>query len=85
MPEEREAMSYVNPEAMLLDGYDDCIVGWVERFGMTPVALYDKSKIIDRLMKDGCTNEEAVEHFDFNILGAWVGDGTPAFMTRFKP
>jgi hypothetical protein len=28
------------------------------------------------------SDEEAVEWFDFNIIGAWVGDGTPCFIVR---
>ena len=26
------------------------------------------------------THEEAVEYFDFNIIGAWMGDQTPILM-----
>ncbi len=42
--------------------------------------LYDRSKCIEILMRDGCTYEEAVEYFEFNVSGAWVGDRTPGFM-----
>jgi hypothetical protein len=26
------------------------------------------------------TEEEAIEHMEFNVLGSWVGEGTPGFM-----
>ena len=26
------------------------------------------------------TEEEAYEYYNYNMLGAWVGDGTPAFI-----
>ena len=32
-------------------------------------------------MKD-MGEEDAVEHFEFNIQGAWVGDDTPGFLYR---
>jgi hypothetical protein len=28
------------------------------------------------------TYDEAVEFFEFNILGSWVGDQTPAFFSK---
>lgn len=68
-------------EAMAMDGYDDCIAGVLERYGMDQIIVYDKEKIITRHMDDGMTHEEAVEYFEYNQLGAWVGDGTPAFIT----
>ena len=26
------------------------------------------------------SHEEAQEYFDFNVIGAWVGEGTPIFI-----
>ena len=28
----------------------------------------------------GMTEEDAVEYFDYNVQGAWVGEGTPIFL-----
>jgi hypothetical protein len=65
------------------DGFNDAIMGIVQRCGQADVILYDTDMIIQILIDaDGMTYEEAVEYFDFNILGAWVGDGTPAFFSR---
>jgi hypothetical protein len=44
-----------------------------------PVALYSGSKVVKSLAKQ-MTVEEAYEYFDFNILGAHVGDRTPVFL-----
>ena len=33
-------------------------------------------------MKDGMTDEEAMEYFEFNVVGAWMGEGTPIFLYR---
>ena len=63
-----------------MDGYDDCVVGTVNRFGMSPVLCYALQKVIAKMVDDGMTEEEAYEYYNFNMLGAWVGDGTPAFI-----
>ena len=66
-----------------VDGYDDCIIGLVERFGMEPVFCYDKEKIVTKIMqRDEISFEQAIEHFEYNIVGSWVGKGTPCFLTK---
>ena len=65
-----------------MDGFNDCIIGSVERFGQEPIICYDKNKVLKKNMKDGMTEEEAVEYFEYNQLGAWVGDTTPCFLTK---
>ena len=69
-------------DLLLMDGYDDCLVGVCLRFGQEPIAIYDRSKVIRRLMKDGMTEEEAVEFYEVNQIGAWMGDQTPCFLDR---
>jgi hypothetical protein len=63
----------------VMDGFDDCIVGIVERFNDTFV-LYDRRKVVAKLMADGMDHEEAEEWYSFNQLGAWVGEHTPGFL-----
>ena len=66
------------PDLIILDGFDEAIIGVVERIGLLAVC-YDKSKILRILMRD--MNEiEAIEYFEFNILGAYMGDSSPAFL-----
>ena len=67
-------------EMLQMDGYDDCVVGTVSRFGMAPVLCYDLHKVIAKMVADGMTEEEAYEYYNFNMIGAWVGEGTPAFI-----
>ena len=67
-------------KALTMDGYDDCIAGVLERFGMEPIIVYDKQRVIEKLIQDGATEEEAYEFFEYNQLGAWMGDGTPGFI-----
>jgi len=58
------------PDAKLMDGYDDCIIGICNRFGMESIVLYDQEKVIEKLMQDGMTCEEALEFFEYNQLGS---------------
>jgi hypothetical protein len=30
--------------------------------------------------RDGMDDIEAIEYFDFNVSGAWVGENTPIFL-----
>ncbi len=70
-------------EALTMDGYDDCVIGVLERFGMEPIVLYDKEKVIQKLMDDGCDSYEgANEYYEYNQLGGWHGDKTPGFLIR---
>ncbi len=68
------------PEVLLMDGFDDCIVGICTRFGQEPIAAYSRSAVIEKLMGQGMDEEEAIEYFEFNQLGAWMGDTTPCFI-----
>ena len=79
----REEIAENYPDLMCIDGHDDAIIGIAERINMGPVVAYDEDKIIATLMnRDNMTYEEAVEFFDFNIKGAWVGETTPIFIIR---
>lgn len=76
----RETLADVSPDAMTLDGFDEALVGIVHRFGQMPLAAYDRTKIIEILMRDGIGYQEATEYYEFNMIGAWVGEGTPVFI-----
>jgi hypothetical protein len=68
---------------LTMDGYDDCAVGVLERYGMEPIVIYDKERVIEKLMDEGCDSYEgALEFYEFNQLGGWHGDGTPGFLVK---
>ena len=78
----REEIAEINPEALLCDGFDEAIIGIAERINLGPVVAYSVDKIIDiMIQRDGMTYGEAMEYFDYNILGSWMGDNTPIFIT----
>jgi hypothetical protein len=76
----RDQIADINPDLLLMDGFDDCILGVGTRFGSEEFVIYDLSKVIAQLESQGMTHDEAVEYHEFNQLGAYVGDHTPAFM-----
>ncbi len=67
--------------AIILDGLDDAIVGVTEEFGNGRRILYSADKILNILMeRDGMTWHEAVEFYDYNILGLHAGEQNPVFL-----
>jgi len=79
----REEIAEINEEALLIDGFDSAIIGMAERINLGPVVAYDEEKIIDIFIPhDGMTYEEAQEFFDYTIIGAWMGEFTPIFITK---
>ena len=67
------------PDLMRMDGFDDAILGVVERIGLQTVC-YDLNKVIEILMKQGMDEQDAWDWYQFNMLGAWVGEATPVFL-----
>ena len=72
---------YPDDEILLADGFEDAFMGIVESFGSAPKALYNTEACIDALTeRDGMSYDEAMEYFNFNVAGAYVGEHTPAFV-----
>jgi len=68
------------PNCIKMDGFDDCIVGVCESFGNEPRIVYDIDLIIQKLMKEGMSYDDAVEFYEYNQAGAYVGKNTPVFV-----
>jgi hypothetical protein len=66
--------NYPDEEILIADGFDDAIIG-IELLSMR--LIYSVSKCIDILIEEGMNHEEAIEYFDFNVSGAYVGELTP--------
>ena len=79
----REEIEQINPEALLCDGFDEAIIGMAERINLSHVVAYDVDKMLEIMIeRDGMTYEEAMEYFDYNILGAWMGEYTPVYIRK---
>jgi hypothetical protein len=65
------------------DGYDEAIIGpamvWRD-LSQVNVLVYDAEKIREILMRNGATAEEAREHIELNIEGAYLGADTPVLV-----
>lgn len=55
------------------DGFDEAIIGVDET---TMRLIYSVSKCIDILCRS-ISEEDAIEHFNYNVRGGFVGDKTP--------
>jgi len=75
------------------DFYDQFIVGLGQQ-GHRHFIVYDKDALIAGLVKQTMEDHDeedlinaelaAIDHFEYNIVGSWVGDGTPAFLTKYE-
>ena len=83
--EKFEELAALNPEALLVDGLNEAVIGFGHQFSNAPVAIYDYDKCIEIYMRDnGWDYDEAMDWMSFNVIGAWMGEGTPIFMTKFE-
>ena len=81
MPLPKLLEKYAHFEGMIFyDNLEDAFLGIGYRCGEEPIAVYDMHKVLEVLMSQDMTREEAQENMDFNILGQWVGDQTPLFL-----
>lgn len=55
------------------DGFDDAVIGYDMSFRL----IYSTTKCIEILVEEGMTEEEALEHFDYNVAGSYMGEKTP--------
>lgn len=66
---------------MFADGFEDAIIGI--QWGDVSRVVYDKEMMETILMqRDGMTHEEAIEYLEYNVWGAYVGEGTPIYINR---
>ena len=69
-------------EAVVFPEFEHCIAGVVlQANNGNRVVCYDYEKVIATLSKD-MSEDEAIEHFYFNIAGAYLGEYTPCFLFR---
>jgi hypothetical protein len=65
---------------LLADGFEDALIGFGCRCN-TPVAIYDRQQCLWVLeTRDKMSSKEALEFFEFNVEGSFVGDSTPVYL-----
>ena len=72
-----------NEFTFLPDEFDHAIVGVIESFGSELKICYDKDEVIGQYVHEGMSYDEAIEFFEYNTIGAYVGETTPVFMTIY--
>jgi hypothetical protein len=80
----QEWVADFNEEALFANGCEEAIVGVAERCGQPALVVYDVDKVLEILARD-MTKSEAVEFFNFNVIGAWMGENTPLFLSKYEP
>lgn len=72
----------VNPkdDTLKIDGADAAIIGYAQRCGEPVVVVYDYQRLVAVFMQHGMDEEQSREWVDVNIVGAWMGKGTPIVM-----
>ena len=77
----RKWLEEFGEDLLMADGFDDAIIGVGERCGQPMVVIYDAAKCVDILIRrDGMSQQDALEHMSYNVIGAWHGDETPVWM-----
>ena len=69
--------AYPEEEFLKADGLDEAVIG-IEEDEMRLV--YSVDKCIEIFMSQGMEYDEALEFFDYNVRGAWMGDKTPIWV-----
>lgn len=80
---ERIMLALPDEACLLGEEYDDALVGtadlWLPERGQVRVACYDGNRIVDILARE-MSGDDAMEFAEFNIMGAYMGEGTPVFV-----
>ena len=82
------AYSDFSDKILLADGFDNAFIGIGENSEGNPVAVYSVEKCLD-LLADQFQDQDdpegdAIDYFEFNVRGAYVGDFTPMFVNTFN-
>jgi len=65
---------FQDEEILKADGFDDAVIG-IETGSMR--LIYSVTRCVEILIVGGMDMNDAIEYFDFNVRGSYVGDKTP--------
>lgn len=69
---------------LLADGFDNAFIGIAENSEGNPVAVYSVDKCLDILAEQFKDQDDpqgdAIDFFEFNVRGSYVGEFTPMFV-----
>ena len=70
---------YYDEEILKADGFDEAVIG-IDEHSMRLV--YSVKLCIEKLITEGMSMEDAIDHFNFNVSGAYVGEKTPIWFIK---
>jgi hypothetical protein len=76
----RSLLAETNPDMTFCMGHDNAIIGVAAGFHEEVVVVYDTEMIIENLMQDGMSDNEARQHFDKNIGNHFKQKNMPMFV-----
>ena len=79
-----EILLQQDENALLMDGFDEALIGFSQRINEPLLAVYSYEKMVEVLMeREGMDDETAMEYIDFNCVGAYMGETTPIIVMPF--
>ena len=77
-------INFPDESTILADGFELAFLGCGYSFNGS-YAIYSLSNCLEILIqRDGMTYDEAEEYFEYNVIGAFVGDRMPVFLITMK-
>ena len=65
--------NYYEYDFLIADGFNDAVIG-VDETSMR--LIYSVRKCLE-ILQEYLDEEDAIEYFEYNVSGAWMGDKTP--------
>ena len=65
---------FPDQELLFADGFDNAVIG-VDHASQR--LIYSIDLCMEILVQEGMTMEDALEHLEFNVINAYVGEKTP--------
>ncbi len=72
---------FPDQEFLIADGFNDAIIGIEHASGRV---VYDIDTMVQILKTEGMSYEDAIEHLEYNVFGAYVGENTPIYINQIK-
>ena len=72
---------------LLAEGFEGAFIGVGRRHGQPDLAVYSVEKAVKEIIAKSdakLTREEALDHFQYNLLGSWLGDSTPLWIDEMS-
>ena len=65
------------------DGFERAKIGVLRRAAQEDIVVYDYDLCVAILQeREGWSCDEAIEWMEHNVVGSWLGEGTPGFLVR---